>query len=209
MTSVMFKNDSLEKKSAFSSLKQSRPAKAIKANLRIRFAEFEEIPCLNALIARAARKLNSEHYSEQQVESILNYIYGVDSQLIADRSYFIAELGGKIVGCGGWSMRNALYGGDQAKVVSADPLIIPGKGPAKIRAFFVDPDYARQGIGSTIMRACIHAAECAGYRELSLVATLTGAPLYHAFGFVARKQVAVKLPDDIIVSCIEMRKKLF
>src|SRR5690349_11099981 len=116
-------------------------------NLRLRKAVAVDIPRLNEVIEASVRGLQTEDYSPAQIEGALESVYGVDSQLIADGTYFVAEMtGGKIVACGGWSKRKTLYGGDQY-AGREDSLLDPRRDAAKIRAFFVHPQWARQGIG--------------------------------------------------------------
>ncbi len=110
-------------------------------------------------------------------------MFGVDRQLIADSTYFVAEDGATLVGCGGWSKRKTLYGGDHGRDASEDALLDPATAPARIRAFFVHPRWARRGIGRKLLAACERAAAAAGFRSLELVATLAGVPLYAAGGY--------------------------
>jgi N-acetylglutamate synthase-like GNAT family acetyltransferase len=173
----------------------------------LRPAVAEDIPALQALIALSARGLNSAEYSAEQVESILKYVYGVDSQLIADQTYFVVQAGDALIGCGGWSQRNTLYGGDQAKLVE-DNLLNPATDSARIRAFFVHPDWARQGVGSLLMNACEQAASQAGFRSMELMATLTGEHLYARFGFVAVEESDVVLPDGNLMKVRRMTKDI-
>src|SRR5205085_5395002 len=117
-------------------------------------------------------------------ESALVNVFGVDTQLIIDGTYYVAELDGRVVGGGGWSKRKTLYGGDQTKAAE-DPLLDPETEPARIRAFFIHPDYARRGIGGRIIETCEQAAREAGFTSIELAATLPGEPLYKAFGYQA------------------------
>src|SRR3954465_15812711 len=126
-------------------------------SLHIRPAVLEEKPLLEALIARSARGLSTQDYSSDQIEGALRGAFGVDTQLIRDQTYFVAELEGKIVGCGGWSHRKTLFGGD-ARVDREAGELDPVVDAAKIRAFFIDPDYARRGIGRAILDECERAA---------------------------------------------------
>lgn len=110
-----------------------------------RLATFNDIPELQGLIALSVRGLSTNYYNQQQIESAIKYIFGVDTQLVTDGTYYVAEINGVTVGCGGWSKRNTLYGGDQHKEIE-DPLLDPNHDAARIRAFFVHPDYARRGM---------------------------------------------------------------
>src|SRR5512140_651996 len=145
----------------------------------IRLATAEDIPTLRELIRASVRGLQAEDYSAEQLECALETVYGVDSQLIADGTYFAVETEPEqvIVGCGGWSKRKTLYGGDVWRG-REDSLLDPKTQPAKIRAFFVHSDWARNGIGGMILGACEAAAKAAGFKSLEMGATLTGVPFY-------------------------------
>ena len=171
-----------------------------------RSAVMEDVDALQALIAISARSLNSEHYTPEQVESILKYVYGVDTQLIRDQTYFVVQDGEAYIGCGGWSRRKTLYGGDQHKADKQDNLLDPATDAARIRAFFVHPDWARKGIGSLLMQACEQAARAAGFRRMELMATLTGELLYARFGFETREESDVTLPDGSVMKVRRMTK---
>lgn len=176
----------------------------------IRLATAEDVEKLQRLIAVSARGLNAEHYTPEQVESILKYVYGIDTQLIHDGTYFVVVEGAQIIGCGGWSKRRTLYGGDQHKAAEAeqDNLLDPATDPARIRAFFVHPNWARKGVGSLLMQACEDAAREAGFRSLALMATLTGEKLYERFGFAPQETRDVVLPDGNIMKVRRMTKTL-
>src|SRR5476649_619275 len=118
--------------------------------LTTRPATFDDIPELQQLIALSVRGLAPGYYTDAQIESSLKYLFGVDTQLVIDGTYYVAEMDNTLVGCGGWSKRNTLFGGDQHKE-EADPLLDPKYDAARLRAFFVHPGYARQGIGRHII----------------------------------------------------------
>ena len=166
--------------------------------IRIRQAVAADIPVLRELIAASVRGLQAQDYTAVQLESALKTVYGVDSQLIADGTYFAAEAEHAIVGCGGWSKRRTLYGGDQF-AVREDSLLDPTRDAARIRAFFVDPAWARRGIGSLILEACETAAAAAGFTRLEMGATLTGVPFYRARGYDERERLQVPLPDGKVL----------
>jgi GNAT superfamily N-acetyltransferase len=177
---------------------------------RIRLAEARDIPLLRELIEASVRGLQAGDYSAAQLESALRTVYGVDSQLISDGTYFAAEemdASGTtlLVGCGGWSKRKTLYGGDQfaGRDVS---LLDPAKDAAKIRAFFVHPAWGRRGIGGMILEACEMAAAAAGFRRLEMGATLTGVPFYRAKGYVELDATEVPLGDGLTLPIIRMGK---
>ncbi|NCD68782.1 GNAT family N-acetyltransferase [Mucilaginibacter agri] len=173
----------------------------------IRLATFKDIPTLQQLIAISVRGLSTGYYTANQIESALKYVFGVDTQLITDQTYYVFEKDGVIAGCGGWSKRNTLYGGDQHKEVE-DPLLDPAKDAARIRAFFVRPDYARQGIGKQIMQHCEQAAYNNGFRSMELGATLPGVPLYEVMGYRAVENIDAKMPDSEILQIVKMRREL-
>jgi predicted N-acetyltransferase YhbS len=175
--------------------------------IQLRLAARGDIPILERLISESVRQLSKGYYSDQQIEAALTYIFGVDTQLIDDGTYFVAESGDQIVGCGGWSKRKTLYGGDQAKIAD-DAILDPETEPARIRAFFVHPSWARRGVGSQIMRASESAALAAGFTHLELVATLPGEPLYEAFGYVAVERVEAPLADGQTLPGARMRKRI-
>lgn len=175
--------------------------------IHLRLATRDDIPVLKELIQISVRELSKGYYSDKQIESALIHIFGVDTQLIDDGTYFVAESNDQIVGCGGWSKRKTLYGGDQLKETE-DPLLDPETDPARIRAFFVHPSWARRGIGSQIMEACERAALEAGFKELELAATLPGEPLYKAFGYEAMEHMEAPLAGGETLPGVRMRKRL-
>src|ERR1700753_3590949 len=158
-----------------------KPAWQQKLNmeLNIRPAVFDDIPALDILIASSVRGLGKGYYTDVQIESSIKYIFGVDTQLLADGTYYVVESGGRIAACGGWSKRKTLYGGDQHKS-TADPLLDPAVDAARIRAFFVHPDFARQGIGRMLINFCETEAIKNGFTRMELGAPLPGEPLYLA-----------------------------
>ena len=176
-------------------------------HLQIRLARVDEVPALEQLIARSVRALSVGYYTPRQVELALVHVFGVDSQLIADGTYFAVEVDGQLAACGGWSKRRTLYGGDQMKE-GEDNLLDPRTEAARIRAFFVDPIFARRGIGKQLIEACETAARAAGFTRLEMGATLPGEPLYAAVGYQAVERFAVPLPDGETLPIIRMEKLL-
>lgn len=170
-----------------------------------RLAAFEDIPALNELIALSVRGLSKDYYTSTQIESAIKYIFGVDTQLVTDGTYFVAQIEDTIVGCGGWSKRNTLYGGDQHKEIE-DPLLDAMHDAARIRAFFVLPAYARQGIGRHIINVCETAARNNGFNSFELGATLPGVPLYTAMGYHVIERMDALLPDGNLLEIVKMRK---
>ena len=173
----------------------------------LRRAQLSDVPELQALIARSGRELSAGYYDAAQAEAITTHVFGVDTQLIADQTYFAIEHQQRIVACGGWSKRRTLFGGDQAKA-GPDPLLDPNTEAARIRAFFVAPDMARRGLGRRLMRECIDEARAAGFRTLELVSTLPGEPLYLASGFSVVERFELSLPGPVRVPVSRMRRIL-
>jgi len=149
----------------------------------IRPAVLADKPQLEALIARSARELSVGLYTPEQVEGALRGAFGVDTQLIIDGTYFVVEDAGKPIACGGWSRRRTLFGSDAREQRDSGELN-PRLDAAKIRAFFVDPAYARQGIGTALLDHCESAAAAQGFTRFELMATLPGVPLYSARGYL-------------------------
>ncbi len=174
--------------------------------IEYRLAELADIPALEELIPLSARELQVGYYSPEQIEGALGTVFGVDSQLIRDATYFVATEGEKIVGCGGWSKRQTLYGGDKGKK-GEDPLRDPKADPAMIRAFFVHPQYARRGIGRSIMERCEAGAKAAGFTRIDIVATLAGVPLYTTFRYESVEHFEIKLPNGAMMPLVRMSKK--
>src|SRR6266850_1529522 len=144
-------------------------------NVNIRLATINDIPALQALIRDSVSSLGAEYYGPRQIASSLSHIFGVDTQLILDGTYFVAEVEGQVAGSGGWSKRNTLFGGDQAKAVRGEPILNssdnpavdavldPAKDAARIRAFYVHPMWSRKGIASLILESCEEAARNEGF----------------------------------------------
>jgi N-acetylglutamate synthase-like GNAT family acetyltransferase len=173
----------------------------------LRKATVADIPALNALIARSARGLSTAEYSARQIEGALRGAFGVDSQLLTDETYFVVEDAGQIVGCGGWSFRSTLFGGD-ARAGRNSSILDPDTQAAKIRAFFVDPAHARHGIGSLLLDHCENQARAHGYSQVELMATLPGAKLYTARGYAAAPLVHFDVGSGERIEFIPMRKRL-
>ena len=176
--------------------------------IEIRQATEFDIPILEPLIAASVRGLSAGFYNSAQIDSALIHIFGVDTQLIFDGTYYLAETENQIAGCGGWSRRKTLYGGDQAKLADEDSLLDPQTEAARIRAFFIHPGYARRGIGKQILTACEAAATAAGFRVAELVATLPGEPLYAACGYEVSERFAIDLPEGVQLPVARMCKRL-
>jgi GNAT superfamily N-acetyltransferase len=172
--------------------------------VRLRPATPDDVPALQALIARSARGLSGGYYSPAQVEAAVAHVFGVDTQLVADGTYYLVEAADGPAAAGGWSARRTLYGGDQMKA-GPDPPLEPGADPARIRAFFVHPRWARRGLARRLYAACARAAWDAGFRAFELMATRPGEPLYAALGFAVVERVTVELPGGVAVPFARMR----
>ncbi|MCU0635051.1 MAG: GNAT family N-acetyltransferase [Gemmatimonadaceae bacterium] len=173
--------------------------------LTLRPATPADIPALAALIEDSARTLSRGFYTPAQTESAIRHVFGVDSRLVDDGTYLLAERDGALAGCGGWSRFRTLYGGDQRPMGAGGvDRLDPTVDAARIRAFFVAPSHARQGVGRALLHACAQAAARAGFVRLELMATLPGVPLYAALGFTAIAQVVDTLPDGTPLPFVHM-----
>ncbi len=176
--------------------------------LAYRLATLADTPALEELIPLSARKLQLGFYTAEQIEGALGTVFGVDTQLIRDGTYFVATDTANadcIVGCGGWSKRKTLYGGDRGKT-GPDPLRDPATEPAMIRAFFIHPDYARRGIGRHIMELSEAGSRAAGFSAIEIVATLPGETLYATFAYSAVERYDIPLPNSTTLPVVRMRK---
>ena len=178
----------------------------------IRPALVTDIPVLRELIDASVRRLQSGDYSPAQINSALRTVFGVDSQLVGDGTYLVVESVSSdsndhpvIVACGGWSKHKTLYGGDSWRD-RQDDLLDPATDAAKIRAFFIHPDWARRGIGTLLLDACESAAHAAGFTRFEMGATLTGAKLFEQRGYVAVERLNVPLEGEITLPIIYMVK---
>ena len=171
----------------------------------LHLATLDEIPALNALIATSVRILHAPYYSLAQRESAIGSVFGVDTQLILDGTYFAAQVGETLAGCGGWSKRGTLFGGDHGPA-RLDTLLDPARDPARIRAFFIYPDFVRRGLGAQILKACEDAAQAEGFARFELAATLAGEPFFRAHGYVASGPFEVPLPDGQFLTVVRMAK---
>lgn len=193
----------------------------MQTNIRLRLAVPEDVPVLRELIDASVRGLQTQDYTPAQIEGALKTVFGVDSQLIADGTYIVAQpepnaierTGAKhaqtelmIVGCGGWSKRKTLYGSDHW-TGREDALLDPLCDAAKIRAFFIHPAWARRGVGGMILQACEHAARAAGFTRFEMGATLTGAKLFGVKGYVAVRPISIPLVNGESLPVLHMEKQ--
>jgi len=166
-----------------------------------------DLPALRALMTRAIEELQRDFLTPEQVAAS-HQTMGLDTQLVKDRTYFMILDGGELVGCGGWSWRATLFGGDDS-IVAREPLPLdPAKDAARIRAMYVDPAHARRGIGKRIMAICEDAARTAGFARVELMATLAGLPLYKACGYAEIEAVQAASREGVFVPLVRMGKAL-
>lgn len=173
----------------------------------LRPATLDDVPAITALIALSARGLCTPDYTPEQVEAALGGAWGCDTELIRDGTYFVANAGGVLAACGGWGKRRTLFGGD-AQPGRVSELLDPARDAARIRAFFVHPDFARRGLGRLLLARCEAEARAAGFRAAELLATLPGVRLYTACGYAAGKAVEHPLPGGLTMRFVPMRKSL-
>ena len=173
----------------------------------VRKATLADRDAITQLIAESARQLSRNEYSDQQIEAAIASIFGVDTDLIHDGTYFVAERDGMLVGCGGWSRRKKLYGGDAFSPQDAGYLD-PDHDAARIRSFFVHPQHARKGVARAMLSVCEREALDHGFHALELMATLPGIKFYEASGFARKGSFDLELPDGVKIEFVPMRKEL-
>lgn len=173
----------------------------------LRLATEADVQALSALITRSARELQSEFYSEDVLDVAIGTAFGLDPMLLADGTYFLIERDGLAVACGGWSFRDKTFGAAGHLAHAIAPMQ-PGRDRARIRAFFVHPDYARQGLGSRLLAACEAAAAKAGFLEAEMMATLAGEKLYSRHGWAIDRLHVETLPGGRELPMYRMIKRL-
>lgn len=171
----------------------------------LRAATFADQPAIQRLIEASVRELSASHYNPAQIEASLTTAFSVDTQLIADGTYYVAHVAGALAACGGWSWRKTLCGGSHHVHRDASPMN-PAIDAAKIRAIFVDPRYARRGLGTLLLRRAEEAAIAAGFSRMEMGATLVGVPLYRREGYVEVERMNVPLRDGITLPVVRMVK---
>jgi N-acetylglutamate synthase-like GNAT family acetyltransferase len=176
-------------------------------DLIIRNATIEDVDALRELIEASARELGKRDYTPEQIEAALKGAWGVDTQLIRDKTYFVVEADKKLAGCGGWSRRKTLFGSD-ARAGREPELLEPHKDAARIRAFFVHPDFARRGIGRKLLERCEAEAKKEGFTRAELAATLPGVRLYEACGYEKVERMEYPLGEGVTIDFVTMRKAL-
>jgi GNAT superfamily N-acetyltransferase len=176
-------------------------------NYALRVARLEDEPALCELIARSIRALGAADYTPAQIEAALQGAFGVDTTLIGDGTYFVAETPeGRLVACGGWSRRRTLFGSD-TRADRDESWLDPAEDAAKIRAFFVDPAYVRHGLGRLILERSEHEARRAGFASFALMATLPGTRLYEKYGYIAEAAIEHPLPGGLTIRFVPMHKR--
>jgi GNAT superfamily N-acetyltransferase len=171
-----------------------------------RLATTKDLPALSRAMERAIRQLLAPVLAPAQVEASFS-IMGLDTQLIEDGTYFIVEEDDRLAGCGGWSRRATLFGGDHSAGRDAR-LLDPLTEAARVRAMYTDPSFARRGVGRLVLSLCESAAAAAGFRNVELGATMAGLPLYRACGYVDAEHMDVATPSGVSVPIIRMTKRL-
>lgn len=175
---------------------------------RLRVATAEDVPVITALIGDSVRGLQAGDYTARQIEGALATVFTVDSQLIADGTYFVASCeDGTLAGCGGWSYRKTLYGGD-SQIEKAEPeRLNPSVDAAKVRAIFVSPRFARLGLGTLLLAEAESAAMAAGFRRFEMGSTLTGVALYSLKGYREIERVMVPVGGEEAIEVVRMEKR--
>ncbi len=177
-----------------------------RAGLSHRLATNADLIELQALMAAAIRTFISVYLDAAHVDASFE-IMGIDTQLIDDGTYFVVECEGRLAGCGGWSRRATLFGGDHSAGRDAR-LLDPAAEPARVRAMYTHPDFGRRGVGRLVLSLCEAAAAHEGFRSLELVATVAGEPLYSACGFAVIERIDVPTSKGVAVPCARMTKSL-
>lgn len=174
--------------------------------VNIRVATMADVPVLEQLITASVRGLNAGRYTQAEMDAALAGVFGVDTQLIADGTYYVMDGPAGPAAVGGWSGRRTLYGGDKMRGVE-DTRLDPRTEPARIRAFFVHPDWSRRGLARRLYAVCELSARAAGFRGFELMATLPGEPLYVALGFSVVERVVIAI-EGVDVSFTRMARQL-
>lgn len=172
-----------------------------------RLACLDDLEALRAMMRRSIETLQDDFLTTEQVRAS-HHVMGLDTQLVQDGTYFVVERDGQIAGCGGWSWRSTLYGGDESMVSREPRSLDPATEPARIRAMYTDPAFARQGVGRLVLDLCEAAAVRAGFHQATMMATMAGVPLYAACGYVKVEQVLSAPVGGIRVPLVQMKKAL-
>jgi len=177
-------------------------------SFRLRIATITDVPRLRKLIDASVRALQAGDYTPEAIDASLKTVFTIDTQLIKDGTYFVAlSEDDEFAGCGGWSMRKTLYGGDHQVQTIEPELLIPSRDAAKVRAIFVHPRFARMGLGSLILSAAEDAALAAGFRRFEMGSTLTGLKLYSLRGYKEVDRIKVPVGDRETIEVVRMIKE--
>jgi GNAT superfamily N-acetyltransferase len=174
---------------------------------RLRVAEPADAAAIEVLMKESGAALFPAGYDQRQSESAVRFVAAVDEMLLDDGTYFVFEVDGEPVACGGWSRRDKLYTGSGDAAGDAR-LLDPETEPARVRAMFTRSDWTRRGLGRRILESCEEAARREGFRKLALGATLSGLPLYLAYGFEPVEEFEVLMPDGVVIPCVAMEKPI-
>ncbi len=172
-----------------------------------RLATEHDLPALKGLMDLAIGELQRGFLDEAQIRAS-RAVMGLDTQLVADRTYFLIEADGQLAGCGGWSRRATLYGGDHSTALRDEALLDPACDAARVRAMYTHPVFARRGVGRLILGLCESAAAAQGFGRVELMATLSGEPLYRACGYQEIERTAAAALDGVSVPLVRMGKGL-
>lgn len=172
----------------------------------IRTAQLSDVCAIETLIAVSVHTLQAADYTKEQREGALGTVFGADRQMIADGTYYLIELDERVAACGGWSRRSTPFGGDHSPRKD-DRLLDPAVDAARVRAFFVHPEYTRRGLGTLLLNHCEAAAKAAGFKRVELTSTLTGVALYQARGFVGKERIELPLANGAVLPVLRMEKE--
>jgi GNAT superfamily N-acetyltransferase len=173
----------------------------------LRVARLDDADAIDDLMKKSTRDIFPTVYTAEQTASAIRYVAAVDRTLLGDGTYYVIEVHGELVACGGWSKRAKLYSGS-VDAEGADRLLDPATEAAHVRAMFTRSDWTRRGLGRRILESCETAARGAGFRRMTLGATLPGLPLYEAFGFRITGRDDITMPDGVPLSCVWMEKPI-
>jgi N-acetylglutamate synthase-like GNAT family acetyltransferase len=185
----------------------ARPVPYYRPLIMLRKATERDLPDIERVMRASLETLGNAYYDARQVASAMTWIARPDPQIVEDRTYFVIEQDGRIVACGGWSRRGKLYAGSAAEP-GEGRLLDPSRDAARVRAMFVDPRYARRGLGRAILDACEEEARLAGFRSIELMATLSGEALYAASGYEVIERTEMVLEDGVVLGGAKMAKML-
>ena len=172
-----------------------------------RIAKPDDLDALREVMRRSIEMLQDDFLDPEQVAAS-HKVMGLDAQLVLDGTYFVVESGDRIAGCGGWSWRSTLYGGDDSVVAREPRALDPATEPARIRAMYTDPDFTRQGVGRLVLQLCEDAASDAGFKSATMMATMAGVPLYRVCGYAEVDAPITANIDGVEVPLVRMEKRL-